>query len=81
LRPGVTETVVVYEGESAEQISRAFAKKFKLSESIEFHLREQIQLSISKSDLMQSFNRSHQTLNTNISREDIQSSEEDDHPN
>lgn len=26
---------------------------------------------------MQSFSRSHQTLNTNISREDIQSSEDD----
>lgn len=40
VKPGVTETVLVHEGESADQISRAFAQKFGLSESIEFILRE-----------------------------------------
>lgn len=38
--PNQTETVIVYEGEKPEHISRAFAQKYNLSESLEFHLRE-----------------------------------------
>ena len=38
--PGQTETILVREGETAEQVSRAFADKFGLSESLEFILRE-----------------------------------------
>lgn len=54
VKPGHTETVLVYEGESPDQISRAFAQKFGLSESMEFALREQIILSMSKSNLLES---------------------------
>jgi len=48
----------VREGETAEQVSKAFAEKFGLSESVEFMLREQIILSMSKSNLLESFTRS-----------------------
>jgi len=40
LMPGKTETILVNEGENAEVISRAFSKKFGLSESVEFLLWE-----------------------------------------
>jgi hypothetical protein len=49
------ESVLVHEGESAEDVSRAFAFKYGLSESVEFALREQILQSImSKSNLIES---------------------------
>jgi hypothetical protein len=49
------ESVLVHEGESAEDVSRAFAAKYGLSESVEFALREQILQSImSKSNLIES---------------------------
>ena len=54
VRPGQTEAIAVYEGETPDQISRAFARKFNLSESLEFALREQILLSMSKQNLFDS---------------------------
>ena len=73
------ESVLVHEGESAEHVSRAFAAKYGLSESVEFALREQIVQSImSKSNLMESTERSRS--NTNISRENVPTSDEEDHP-
>lgn len=70
--------MIVREGETAEQVSKAFAEKFGLSESVEFMLREQIILSMSKSNLLESLARSLEEVN-NYSREDVPSEEDDNH--
>jgi hypothetical protein len=68
----------VREGETAEQVSRAFADKFGLSESVEFMLREQIIINMSKSNLLESLGRSSLEIGV-YSREDVPSEEEDNH--
>lgn len=77
IKPGQTEVLIVREGESAEQISRAFAEKYGLQESLEFMLREQIIMNMSKSNLMESLARSLEV--GNYSREDVPSEEDDNH--
>ena len=72
---------MVYEGEKPEQISRAFAHKFGLSESLEFHLREQLTISLSKSNLGDESSQSREPKpEDSESNEDVPPSDDDDHP-
>jgi hypothetical protein len=84
LKPGFVETLLAYEGQTAEQISRAFAKKFGLDESVEFMLREQIMFSLSRTNLLTNPSIEHIKLSSenedDSAKEDISVSDEGDRP-
>lgn len=48
ISPNVTETLLVYEGETAEHVSKAFAMRLGLNESVESLLKDQISMNMSK---------------------------------